>query len=85
MRGRAISSRPCTSDGNLEPDDRDPGLKDRVIALLDQTLQSYRGIAVKLGEIPWEVARACRLLKREGRAEEGGKPHKVHYRRKDTR
>ncbi len=73
------------TEGNREPDDRDPGLKDRVLELLDQTLQSYRDLAVKLGEIPWEVARACRLLKREGRAEEGAKPHKDHYRRKDAR
>jgi Family of unknown function (DUF6527) len=68
---------------NHEPDDLNPGLCDRVLAMLDDQWRSYRGLATRLDEIPWEVSRACRILERQGLAEEGGNGRRGQYRRRE--
>jgi hypothetical protein len=65
-----------------EPDDLNPGLRDRVLAMLDDQWSSYRGLATRLDEIPWEVSRACRNLEQQSLAEEGGNGLRGQYRRR---
>jgi Family of unknown function (DUF6527) len=64
-----------------EPDDRDPGLHERVLGLLTSSYQSYVEIAAALDEVPWEVARSCRFLQSKGLVEEAEKPLRGCYRR----
>ena len=56
--------------GNREPEDRDPGLKDRVLGRLTRSFRSYVDVALELDEVPWEVGRTCRLAVHDGLAEE---------------
>ena len=57
-------------NGNSEPEDRDPSLYERVLARLTTSYQSYVDIASALDEVPWEVARSCRILKSKSLVEE---------------
>ncbi len=66
---------------NREPDDLNPGLRDRVLAVLDDQWSSYRALAARLEEIPWEVSRACRKLAHLGLADEGRNGRRGQYRR----
>jgi hypothetical protein len=50
----------------------DPGLESAVLARLDDRPRSANEIAEELDEIPWEVDRALKLLRRAGRAEAVG-------------
>lgn len=70
------------TEGNREPENLSADLTDRVFAILDDRFVPFAELAQQLGEIPWEVARACRLLKGDGRAEEDAKPRLGRYRRK---
>lgn len=69
--------------GNREPRIADAGLEERVLMRLSSQLQSYRTIALELGEVPWDVSRACRSLVRRGMAAPGPPTMKEHYRRAD--
>jgi hypothetical protein len=72
------------TEGNKEPENLTPELPDRVFAVLDDDFTSFAALGLRLDEIPWEVARACRSLKADGRAEEDVKPRLGHYRRTRT-
>ncbi|WP_294537559.1 DUF6527 family protein [uncultured Rhodoblastus sp.] len=72
------------SEGNREPEDLNPGLRERVIAILDEDWRSYRAVAMQLDEIPWEVSRACRDLIQQGLVEEGDDAFRGHYRRRQA-
>lgn len=58
-------------EGNVEPPPTDLDLPQRVRAALTPEPRPYVEIAAKVGEIPWEVLRACRMLARSGQAREG--------------
>ena len=51
----------------------DPELETAVLARLDGNARSANEIADELNEIPWEVDRVLKLLRRTGRAEAAGK------------
>jgi hypothetical protein len=72
----------CDSFGsdNREPEDRDPRLHERVLGRLTTSYQSYVDIASALDEVPWEVARSCRMLQGNGLVEEAEKPLHGSYR-----
>ena len=67
--------------GNKEPENLTLELTDRVFELLNDEFESYVMLALRLDEIPWEIARTCRMLEADGRAEEDAKPRSGHYRR----
>lgn len=69
------------TEGNHEPEDRDPRLHEQVLHRLTASYQSYIDIATALDEVPWEVARSCRNLQARDLAEEAEKPLCGHYRR----
>jgi len=71
--------------GNKEPENLTPGLADRVFEILDDRFVPFAELALRLNEIPWEVARACRILKAQSRAEEDAMPRTGHYRRATDR
>jgi hypothetical protein len=74
----------CT-EGNREPENLTPELADRVFEILDDRFVPFAELAMHLNEIPWEVARVCRILKTHGRAEEDAKPRTGHCRRATDR
>lgn len=66
--------------GNREPAGRG-GLDVAVFGILDYIYRSPVDIAEVLGEVPWDVARACRELARAGKAEEGEEDSRGRFRR----
>ena len=68
-------------EGNQEPENLSPGLVDEVLAILNDHYMPFPKLAKQLGEIPWDVSRACRILKVQGLADEDEKPRLGCYRR----
>jgi hypothetical protein len=66
--------------GNRAPAKHE-GLGDAVSNVLDFEFRSPVEIAEVLGEVPWDVARACRELADAGKAEEGKGNSRGCYRR----
>jgi hypothetical protein len=67
-----------------EPENLTPELADRVFEILDDRYVPFAELALQLDAIPWEAARACRILKADGRAEEDSESHIGYYRRVRT-
>ena len=58
-------------------------LQTRVLNVLDsERLTAFNAIADRLGEIPWDVAAACRALVSQGRATEGLGQRRGWFRRR---
>ena len=69
------------TEGNREPESLYPELQDQVFALLDDRFVTFAELAFRLNAIPWEVARACHMLKAQGRAVEDAQLRLGHFRR----
>ena len=74
--GATGTLKPKESRNNLTPE-----LTDRVFEILDDRFVPFAELAQHLNAIPWEVARACRILKVQSRAEEDSPPRSGYYRR----
>lgn len=70
----------CSRNDEFEAEPGDHGLNELVLAALGPDLKSYQQIAGELGEIPWEVWRACRDLAGRGLAIEGDGRDRARYR-----
>jgi hypothetical protein len=68
------------TEENVEPDDRSPDLRQKVLEKLTDTYQSYVDVALALDELPWEVNRCCQSLTSKGLVEEAPKPTTGEYR-----
>jgi hypothetical protein len=77
-------TRSCGATGteaNREPANLTPELTDQVFEILDERFMPFAELAHRLNAIPWEVARACRALRAQGRAEEDSEPRFGYCRR----
>jgi hypothetical protein len=68
-------------DENDELWKRTSDIEDKVVAVLPTAFTSYEVIADQLGELPWDVLRACQNLVRKQIAVSNGPWHKGEFKR----